>query len=456
MATVPVPAAIPHLHGLPLLGAGLSLQHDRLAFLRRASRAGGEIVHFRLGPREGYFVNSSDLVQEVLVAHAPEVEKAFRLLRGSPLYLLGNGLLTSMNASHKRQRKLIAPAFQPRHIVAYAGCMTSYAEQIQALWADGATIDVAHEMRRLTLWIVGKTLFDADVLAQADDVGAALTTVMRDSNARRHALVQVPATWPTPRNRRLRAARARLDATVYRIIAARRQSGEDRGDLLSVLLRTQDQDDGGFMTDQQVRDEAMTLFLAGHETTANALSWTLYLLAQHPEVYAHVRAEVDLVLQGRTPTVADLAHLPYTLQVLKEALRLYPPAYILLRYVAEPLTLGGHRLPQGAVVVISPYTLHRRPDYFPEPERFDPSRFVPEVEGRLPRYAYLPFGAGPRACIGNHFALMEAHLVLATLAQRVTFELVRGQRVATEPLVTLRPKHGIRMIVRRRKDATAA
>jgi cytochrome P450 len=304
---------------------------------------------------------------------------------------------------------------------------------------------------------VGKTLFDADVLAEAGSLGAALTTVMRYSNARRGALVRLPAGWPTPRNRRFRAARARLDSTVYRIIAERRRSGEDRGDLLSVLLRShsvpQDADDGGFMTDRQVRDEAMTLFLAGHETTANALSWTWYLLAQHPQVYARLRAEVDMVLAGRSPTLADLEALPYTLRVLKESMRLYPPAYIMLRYTIAPITVGGHRVPRGALLVLSPYTLHRRPDCFPDPERFDPERFAPEAEARLPRNAYLPFGAGPRSCIGNHFALMEAHLVLATLAQRVTFELVRGQRVDTEPLITLRPRNGIQMIVRRRATA---
>ncbi len=394
------------------------------------------------------------LVQEVLVAQAPAVEKAFRVIRGSPLYLLGNGLLTTTNALHRRQRKLIAPSFQPRHVVAYAECMTAYAEQIQAMWGDGEAINVSHEMMRLTLWIVGKTLFDTNVLADADNVGTALTTVMRDSERRRRT-VRIPSSWPTPHNRRIEAARARLDATVYDIIAARRRSGEDRGDMLSVLLNARDADDGSFMTDTQVRDEAMTLFLAGHETTANALSWTWYLLARHPEIYARLRAEVDTVLGGRTPAVADLERLPYTLQVLKESMRLYPPAYILVRLVAEPMTIAGHQLPVGSMIILSPYTLHRRPDYFSRPRQFDPDRFAPEAEERLPRHAYLPFGAGPRMCVGNHFAMMEGHLLLATLAQRVTFDMVTPQRVETEPLITLRPRNGINMIVRRRTQPGA-
>jgi cytochrome P450 len=217
-----------------------------------------------------------------------------------------------------------------------------------------------------------------------------------------------------------------------------------------MLLHARDEDDGSFMTDKQVRDEAMTIFLAGHETIAVALTWTWYLLAQHPEIYALLRNEVDSVLRGRSPTFADLPNLPYTLQVLKESMRLYPPAYGYARQATQPVTIGEYDLPAGTLVLISPYAMHRRPDYFPNPERFDPTRFTPEAEQRLPRYAYIPFGGGPRICIGNHFALMESHLVLATLAQRVTFDLIPGQHIEPEPIVTLRPKGGIKMRVSHR------
>lgn len=237
------------------------------------------------------------------------------------------------------------------------------------------------------------------------------------------------------------------------MIDERRASSEEKGDLLSILLRTRAEDGTG-MSDEQIRDEVVTLYVAGHETTATALTWVWYLLARHVEIYQKVQQEVDRVLQGRIPTYADLVNLPYTLQVLKETMRLYPPAYAFGRVALHDVEVDGYviRARQGAL--FSPYTIHRRPDYFPDPEKFEPERFTPENEKQLPRYAYMPFGAGARICIGNHFALMEEHLLLVTLAQHVTFELVPDQRVELDPQVTLRPKAGIKMVVRRRNAAT--
>jgi cytochrome P450 len=234
------------------------------------------------------------------------------------------------------------------------------------------------------------------------------------------------------------------------LIAERRAGGEDQGDLLSMLLAAHDADDGSFMTDQQVRDETLTLLMAGHETTANALTWTWYVLAQHPPIYARLREEVDRVLRGRTPTAADLQSLPYSLQVLKESMRLYPPVPLVVREASCPVEIGGYSFPSGTRFIVSPYTLHRRPDLFADPERFDPDRFAPAAEARLPKGAYVPFVSGPRNCIGNNFALMEGQIVLATLAQRVHFSLVPGQRIVREALITLRPRDGIRMRVERR------
>jgi len=286
------------------------------------------------------------------------------------------------------------------------------------------------------------------VLSQADQIGAALKVALGYIDAQTSTALPTPIGWPTPANLRNRKAIARLDALVYRMIAERRASECDTGDLLSMLLLAQDEDGHG-MSDKQVRDEVMTLFLAGHETTAVGLTWAWYLLTQHPAIYARLRDEAGRALAGRTPTFDDLAHMPYTLQVLKEAIRLYPPAFVIGRYAIRDVEIGDRRLPKGTWIIISPYAIQRRPDYFPEPDRFDPDRWTPEAEKQLPRYAYMPFGGGPRICIGNHFAMMEGQIILATLAQRASFELVPGQQITVQPLVTLRPRGGIRMTVRR-------
>jgi cytochrome P450 len=441
--------AIPKLPGLPFLGNIREFRSNRLDLLLRVSQECGDIGIFRVGPWPVVLVNSPEYVYNVLVANADAFEKA-PLLRQHLRPLLGNGLVSSENEFHKRQRQLIAPAFQHHRIATSAEVIAAYAERIQDDWADGTTINIGDEMMRLTLWIVGKTLFGADVLSEAAEMRATLTTIAHVANDMANTLIRVPASWPTRRNQHFRQAITRLDATIGRIIEQRRQANHDQGDLLSMLLHAQDEDDGSFMTDQQVRDEAITLFIAGHETTAQALTWTWYLLTQHPAVYAQLRTEVDRVLGGRTPTSTDLPALPYTLQVFKEALRLYPPSWVILRQAQQSVGVGNYELPRGMRVAVSPYTLHRRPDDFPHPEEFDPDRFTLQAETHRPRYAYLPFGAGPRVCIGNHFALMEAHLILSALIQRVTFELVPRQQIEPEPLITLRPKGGIKVVVRRR------
>ena len=443
------PAGTPAVAGLPMLGNMLEFRYGRLPFLQRVARSSGDIGAFHVGPYPIYLVNSPDLADDLLVKQAESFEKTPTLrVFGRPV--LGNGLLTSENNFHRRQRKLVAPALAHRRIAAYADTMALYGERIAQDWSDGAQIDVAHEMMRLTLHIVGKTLFDADVLGEADELGSALTTAIGFMNDEMGSIVHLPTTWPLPRNKRFHAAVARLDATIYRIIADRRTDGTDHGDLLSMLLASRDEDDGAAMDDQQVRDEAMTLFLAGHETTANALAWAWYLLSQHPAVAVRLREEADRVLAGRTPTYDDLAQLPYALQVFKEAMRLYPPAYMIGRQASRPVELGGYHFAPHAILMVSAYVMHRTPQYFADPERFDPERFTPEAERALPRHAYMPFGGGPRVCIGNHFALMEGQILLATLAQRVSFDLLLGQRIEMDPQVTLRPKNGIQMAVRRR------
>jgi cytochrome P450 len=439
---------IPRLPGLPLVGNLREFRADRLGLWLRVARTCGDVGAYRLFGRDVILLSAPELAQAVLVRHADAFEKPpyFRALTRP---VLGNGLLTSENAFHHRQRQLVAPAFQHRRVAAYAAVMAEYAERIAAGWPDGATIDIAHEMMRLTLWIVGATLFDADVLGEAEDLGRALSVALQRFNKQVSSLVPLPQSWPTPGNRRARRAIERLDATIYRLIAERRAAPGDRGDLLSMLLAAHDADDGTLMSDSQVHDEAMTIFLAGHETTANALAWTWYLLALHEQVAERLAGELDGVLAGRTPSYDDLPRLPYTLQVLKESMRLYPPAHVIGRYATQMVDLGPVQILAGSLVMISPYVLHRRADSFAEPERFDPERWLPEREARLPRGAYLPFGGGPRVCIGNHFAMMEGHIVLAALAQRVKFALAPQGPIVPRPVITLRPRDGIKMTVMR-------
>jgi len=343
----------------------------------------------------------------------------------------------------------MAPAFQPRQIAAYADAMVDYTQQLQAGWREGEERAIDQEMTALTMRIVGKTLFDAEMLGDTDDLGAAITTILQYMNYSISHVFPIPVTWPTPRSRRTRAALDLVKTRLQAMIAERRARADARNDFLSILLRTRDET-GAAMSDEQVREEAMTLFLAGHETTANTLAWCAYFLAIHPAVADRLQAEADRVLGGRAATAADGPALGYALQVFKEALRLYPPADGVTRTALHAVDIGPYRLQKGEIVVLPIYTIHRRPEFFPDPERFDPDRFLPEREKQLPRHAFMPFSAGPRICLGNYFALLEGQLVLATLAQHVRFELVPGQEIVPFPVFALRQKHGCRVIIHRR------
>jgi cytochrome P450 len=429
-----------------LLRAYRGIFWDRIKLLRRTSRWHPDISSATLGKRELIFINRPEYIYEILAGQADKFHKSpeFKFFVKP---LLGNGLLLSEDEEHKRNRKLVAPAFVHRRIREYANVMSDYTERIISEWKDGDIIDISREMTRITLAITGKTLFGSEVGADADDVKQRLVFLNHYADEQLRIPIHIPLKWKTPRNNRVRKAIAGLDAIIYGMIAERRASKSDFGDLLSMLLLARDDEDGTGMTDKQVRDEAMTIFLAGHETTSNGMSWMWYLLAKHPEVFAKIRNEVN-VLDGKTPTLDDLPHLPYTLQVFKEALRLYPPAYILTRTPTEDVFIDGYKLKKGAIIMISPYILHRNAENFPDPEKFDPDRFSPEKEKLIPRHAYLPFGAGPRVCIGNQFAMIEAHLVTVAIAQKFSFELVDSAPVEMEPLITLRPKGGIRVRVK--------
>ncbi len=443
--------SVPHIVELPLIGSLPEHTKDRLSLYLRVAQQCGDVGSFHFGPFRVIFFNTSENVHRVFVEHANDFDKG-AAIHNAFRPIIGNGIFTSEGDFHRRQRKLMAPSFQPRHIISYADTMSHYSELIQQGWSEAETIDVSQEMTHLTMSIIGKVLFDADVFTEADELGAAMTTVLSHTSHTLSELFPIPLSWPTKRNRNTRQAIAVLRGRIQKLIDERRADTQERSDFLSVLLHSKDED-GSYMSDEQAIDEALTLFGAGHETTATALAWVWHLLALHPDIYEKVQEEVDTVLQGHTPTYADLAHLPYCLQVFKETMRLYPPAYAISRAPLHDVNIDGYKVRKGKdIVFVSPYTLHRRPDYFPEPEKFDPERFTPENEKKLARYAYMPFGAGPRVCIGNHFAMMEGHLLLATLAQRVTFELVPDQIIEPDPLktVTIRPRNGVNMVVHRR------
>ncbi len=443
--TTSLPRPITRNPDTPILRAYRGIFWNRIKLLERLESWHPDIVLTTFGKRGLILVNRPDYVHEVLVEQADKFHKG----REFTLYtrpLLGNGLLHSEEEIHKRNRKLVAPAFVHRRIREYAKIMCDYTVRAINEWKDGDVIDISREMMRITLGITGKTLFNSDLSGEADDVKKRLTYLMHYAEQQLRIPFHVPFEWRTPRNNRVRKAIAGLDKIIYGMIAERRASESDVGDLLSMLLMARDEDDGTGMTDKQVRDEAMTIFLAGHETTANAATWMWYLLAKNPDVYQKLRDEVA-ILQGIPPTLEDLPKLPYTLQIFKEAMRLYPPAYIIVRTAIEDCMIDGYLIKANTAIMISPYLLHRKAEYFPDPEKFDPDRFSPERERTIPRNGYLPFGAGPRVCIGNQFALIEGHLMTATIAQRFSFELLDDAPVETEPLITLRPKGGIRVRV---------
>ncbi len=435
--------------GKPFVGSFFELRRDPLKFFLKLGEDYGEIASFKVGPQRIFLLNHPEYIGDVLVTHQHNFMKG-RALQVAKRFL-GEGLLTSEGEHHRRQRRLAQPAFHRQRIIGYGAVMTDYAARTRERWQNGATVDIAEEMNRLTLAIVGKTLFDADVEAESREIGEALTTILSLFNR-----VMLPYTgllqkFPLPANLRFQQAAERLDATIFRMIQEHRTSGIDRGDLLSMLLAAQDEEgDGGGMTDKQVRDEAMTIFLAGHETTANALAWTWYLLSQNPAVETKLHAELDAVLLNRLPTFHDLPRLPYTEMVLAESMRLFPPAWVIGRRALADQPLGPYTIRAGSIVICSQYVTHRNPLYFPEPLRFDPERWTPEAKTRLPKFAYFPFGGGGRVCIGESFAWMEGILLLATIAQHWRMRLVPGHPVEPQPRITLRPKHGLRMTLERR------
>lgn len=425
----------------------VALGKDFCGYLHGLRKEYGDLVYFKVGGRHMYSVCDAEMTRQVLVVQ----HRNFTKSRGLELVgkvLLGQGLLTSEGEVHRRQRKMMQPAFHGQAITGYGQIMVDYTREMCARWQDGEVYDMADEMMHVTMNIVGKCLFDADVRTEAADIGHALDDAMQLFGHVANPLAPLMLKLPLPQTKRMMSARGRINKTIDRIIEVRKADPVKHDDLLQMLLDAVDEEDGSKMSMQQVRDEVVTLFLAGHETTANALTWTLYLLAEHPGVRERMHAEVDAVLGDRPAAVGDMRGLVYTRQVFAESMRLFPPAHTFGRKNIEPFELGGYTIPAGSTLVFSPYAIHRHERYWPEPDRFDPDRWAPgATPADRPKHAYIPFGGGPRTCIGEPFAWMEGVLILASIAQQWQADLEPGHVVDQEPLITLRPRYGMRMTV---------
>jgi len=432
------------------LGHLFSFRRDSIAFLKEIGHTYGDIVHFRIGPLRLVLLNHPDFIKEVLTTHHRN------FVKGRPLEmakeLLGEGLLTSEGEFHKRQSQIIQPAFHRKMIESYSSAMTEYTLRLMKTWESGMQVDMMEEMEKLSTAIAGKTLFNVDVEQEAPEISQALN-VAKSLFGR----VSIPfSEWllklPIPSTRQFYKAKARLDETIYRIIEERRRNPLDNGDLLSLLLRAQAEgSNGDAVSNQHIRDEALTLFLTALDTTSIALNWTWYLLSQNPEAEAKLQEEIDRELKGRTPTAEDIPRLKYTRMVFGEAMRLFPPVYIISRQALEDFPMDRYVIPAGTIILMSPYLIHHDPRFHPSPEAFNPEAWEQHSNSLSSKYEYFPFSKGPRSCIGESYAWMEGILVLATIAQSWSVQLVPNHPVALLQLINLRPQHGMKMNLFRRK-----
>jgi len=447
---------VPSPKGHFLVGSLPEIRRDLLQTFSDGFAEFGDIVRFKVGPSELYVIGSPDYAQEMLVTKKAVFQKPYREDKPFGLALiLGRGLLTNPDTdSWLTQRRMMQPMFHRNSINTMTDKMIAGGEDMLARWdesyQDGATFNLSHEMMKVTLDIINRTMFSANVMADADDIGSMVETALHFIAKRVRNPFALPLSTPLPTYRAFNNATHQIDSLIYNLINQRRNSGENHDDLLDMLLNARDEDTGEGMTDVQLRDEVMTIFGAGHETTANGLTWAWYRLSQHPDVLEKLQNEVDTVLEGRTPTREDLQNLPYTLAVFEEVMRLHPPAPITIRMNDVDATLGGYHIPAGTRVIVSFYHIHRHVDYWNDPETFNPDRFLPENKTEIDRHAYLPFGGGQRMCIGNHFALMEAQLLLVMMVQKVELKLLPDHDPKHEVAITLRPKYGMQMTVHRR------
>ena len=437
---------LPGPKGTRVMGVMGEFNRDALGFVERVQREYGDIVWSRFLYVPALFLYHPDQIEYVLSTNAKNFRKAMSLRSNFFQRLVGNGLLTSDGEEWKRQRRLSSPAFHRQRIANYADTMVNYTRRLTAHWQSGQTLDMHREMMRLTLEIVVRCLFSADVSHDVDHVGDTLQELVKPFASQATLKWILNNRLPTPTHLRFHRLARKIDDVVYRIIAERRASAKDESDLLSMLLDAHDEDGSG-MSDRQLRDEVMTLFLAGHETTALTLAWTWYLLGENPGAEEKFHAELDAVLGDRDATFADLARLKYTEQIVKESMRLYPPAYALGREAINDCEIGGYYVPAATQVFMFQWATHRDARFFDQPQEFNPERWTAEFEAQLPKYAYFPFGAGPRICIGASFAMMEMILVLATIGQRFRLQLDPDHPVEVYPAMSLRPKDGVKVVV---------
>ena len=432
------------------LGHLFSFRRDSIGFLKKIAGEYGDIVHFKIGPIRIVLLNHPDLIKEVLTTQHRN------FVKGRPLEmakeLLGEGLLTSEGDFHKRQSRLIQPAFHRNMIESYVPALTKCVTQLMNGWEENIKVDIKEEMTNMSIAIAGKTLFGSDTQQEAEEINQALDTATSLFGRIPLPFSEFLLKLPLPGTLRFNRAKARLDKTIYRMIDERRRNRVEKGDLLSLLIGSQDEEsDEGRMSDQQVRDEAITLFLTAFDTTSTALTWTWYLLSQNPEAEAELHEELDRVLNGRLPMVHDIAQLKYTRMVFGESMRLYPPSYVIPRQAVEDFPINKYIVPGGSIILLSPYLIHHDPRFHPNPEKFDPHAWDEHSHSLNSKYEYFPFSRGPRSCIGEPFAWMQGILVLATIAQFWHMKLVPGHPVELLPLINLRPKHGMMMTLHRRK-----
>ncbi len=425
-----------------------SFQRNPTDFLQNIAKL-GDVTTFRMAKVQMFLINHPDLIRDLLVTNHHKFIKGRALQRAKGL--LGEGLLTSEKAFHLRQRRMIQPAFHRARVIEYARRMIEFSDKLSDEWKNGDVRDVDREMMRLTLWIVGKTLFNANVEDEAAEVGKAMTTIVSMFNFLLFPFSEYLEMLPLPPVRKLKHARQTLDEVIYKIIETRRASGEDTGDLLSMLLLAQDEETGEAMDDKQIRDECLTLFLAGHETTANALVWTFYLLSQNPEVEAKFHRELDRVIGDRPLTAEDYPNLKYTEQIVAESMRLFPPAWTLGRFATERHEFGGFQIPEKSLILASQFVMHRDARFWERAGDFIPERWATQsIKEAGNRFIYFPFSKGVRSCVGESFAWMEAVLLLANLGKRWKLSLMPEQKIALHPMITLRPKFGMKMRIEQR------
>jgi cytochrome P450 len=436
-----------------LLGSSLDFKDKPLKFIQYVASAYGDVSRFRVGPSYWYLITHPDDIHDAMTTRSniflkPKIAK--RLWEK----FLGNGLLTTEGAEWKRQHRLVLPAFHRQRIASYGDVMVAYTHRMIDRWTEGAQVDIDNEMVGLTLEIVAKTLFDADVRGEAKTVGNAMNVLNKEMLEHIHMPLPVPRWWPSARNKRKLAAIDDIESIVKTVITERRKSGEDRGDLLSMLLQTRDESNDQ-LSDKEVRDQMMTIFFAGHETTAHAMSWAWYLLAKHPKVTARLQADIAAVTGGDRLTVSHLAELPYLEQMVKEALRFLPSVWIFIKEPTEDVTIRGFHIPKGAPVLISPYLTHHDPRWYPSPETFDPDRFSKERVKEIPKGGYFPFSGGQRICIGKSFAMMEMRLILGSMLQRLQPEVDPDYELQAKAELSLHPEGPLPVQVTLRKKQTA-